>query len=154
VTIHGTSAGASSCHYQCIFPGRRFRRAILSSGTFIGIGPLPLEEHQTRFKEYKEALLGQVRGDDVLSDTVALLQAVSVDRLTSAVQATVFNPLIEEDWIPSDLCERVRSNQDPLDIMVGACAYEVRPKYCFALSFRPQNVRIFNYYPKFPYRPY
>jgi carboxylesterase type B len=68
VTIHGSSAGAVSAHYHCAFPARPsgvpassgeleapsplFRRAILSSGTFLGNGPGPLAHCQKTFDAY------------------------------------------------------------------------------------------------------
>jgi carboxylesterase type B len=69
VTIHGTSAGGASCHYLSPFPDRRYKRAILASGTFFGIGAVPMEHQQKRF--------------DLLATTVA--PGVSEDHALSAL---------------------------------------------------------------------
>jgi carboxylesterase type B len=125
VTIHGTSAGGSSCHFQCIFPNRKFRRAILSSGTLFGIGALRQDQHQTRFDEYKEKLMPRHRDHSSSSDMISFLQTVPEQELVTALPVTMFTPLIDHDWVPSNLFETVKHIQDPPDIMVGCCAFEV-----------------------------
>ncbi|KAJ9641079.1 hypothetical protein H2199_005747 [Coniosporium tulheliwenetii] len=49
VTIQGTSAGGVSCHFQSVFPQRKFQRAICASGTIPTLAAQPLEEHSIYF---------------------------------------------------------------------------------------------------------
>ncbi|SPO04566.1 related to triacylglycerol lipase V precursor [Cephalotrichum gorgonifer] len=122
VTIHGTSAGGSSVHYQAIFPDRKFRRAILSSGTLIGIGPRTMDEHQAKF----EAYVAKFRKSTLSSaeaPAVELLQSVPVDDFVCPLTPGIFNPLIDGVWIPGSTIDSTQVD-DSLEMMIGACAFE------------------------------
>lgn len=131
ITLHGTSAGASSAHFQCTFPDRKFKRAILSSGTLLGIGPSQLDVQQARFDEYVKHFADQgVKGHAEL-DRVSFLQSVPESELVNALQVSVFQPLAEDEWILSNTIETIMRVENPPDILVGSCAYEVI--YCMLL---------------------
>ncbi|KAI0477064.1 Alpha/Beta hydrolase protein [Xylariaceae sp. FL0804] len=122
ITIQGTSAGGSSAHYLTLFPERKFRRAILSSGTMIGIGPRPMQQHQQKFQAYVDKHVGP--RSDSASDVVSALQAVPVQEFVKPVLPDIFNPLIDGTWIPGGTMESIRHLPDPPELMIGACAYE------------------------------
>lgn len=126
ITIQGTSAGGSSAHFQSIFRDRKFKRAILSSGTMVGIGPMPQEFHQRNFDTY-------VARHDVESGTIGqaligLLQSVPVGKMVEPISDSICHPLIDRDWIPGSTVEatsHIDSESDAPDLMIGACDFEV-----------------------------
>ncbi|KAK7181170.1 para-nitrobenzyl esterase [Paraphaeosphaeria sporulosa] len=125
VTIQGTSAGGSSAHYQSIFPGRKFRRAILASGTLTGIGPMSLEYQQRSYDKYVSRCAEASTASDV--DTVALLQSITVNDMVKPVSDSIWHPLIDGEWIPGATMEKVckvYSDGSAPDLMVGACDFE------------------------------
>jgi len=122
ITIQGSSAGASSCHYQSIFPHRKFCRAILASGTITGIGPITLEKHQALFDTFKGKFAADASSN---AEAIQRLQTIPVQTFVSAFPRTVANPLIDDDWIPSAYLGEIGRADDPPDLMVGSCAFEV-----------------------------
>lgn len=119
ITIQGGSAGGASCHYQASFATSRFKRAILSSGTMIGLGSMPLAEHQKLFDIFV-AKFGH--GDDVVSD----LQSVSAEVFTKDVIGVFYHPYIDGHWILGTTIGTFPQNKNPPELMIGSCAYEVR----------------------------
>ncbi|KAK4150170.1 Alpha/Beta hydrolase protein [Chaetomidium leptoderma] len=120
VTLHGTSAGGSSVHYQAIFRDRKFKRAILSSGTLIGIGPRNMNEHQAKFEGYVAKFRKSTSAE---IPPVELLQSIPVDDLVCPVTPGIFNPLIDGDWIPGGTMDSIPIDGS-LEMIIGACAFE------------------------------
>ncbi|KAJ9413309.1 Alpha/Beta hydrolase protein [Fusarium oxysporum] len=120
VTVNGTSAGAISTHYQTLFPGRKFKRAIMSSGTIIGLGPQTMDEHEANFSKYVEAVSDSNTPN---TTTIELLQAAPVQELVTAVPAFISYPLVDGQWVKGGSCDSL-AIQNPPDIMIGSCAYE------------------------------
>lgn len=119
VTINGTSAGGASCHYQCMFVDRKFRRAILSSGTALGIGPIAESQHQPIFDNFVKAFVPT--GSE--SYAVKILQEVPVDKFVTTVPILITSPVVDNDYIPKDWAMELHSEGAP-DIMLGACDFE------------------------------
>lgn len=119
VTIYGTSAGGASCHYQCIFRERQFKRAIISSATMFGIGAMPLEHCQKTFDQFKAYFA------DGQEDVVAAMQDVAVRDFVDKIQINLCTPLIEHDWILEDRLHGWEDDINAPDMMIGACAHEV-----------------------------
>lgn len=125
ITIQGTSAGGSSAHYLSIFPERKFKRAILASGTLIGIGPMPLDYQQKNFDAYVSRHSCESGVSD--GNVVALLQSISVQDLVIPVSDGISHPLIDGDWIPGATMESTRAvynDSTAPDLMIGACDFE------------------------------
>ncbi|KJR84373.1 uncharacterized protein SPSK_08576 [Sporothrix schenckii 1099-18] len=134
MTISGTSAGGSSVHFQSIYPGpRHFQRVIASSGTMIGIGPMPTSYQQKNFDAYM-AKVGddgtrrrRTRGRDAL-DMVRQLQQLPVDDMVTPVTTDIYYPVVDDEWIKGgylqDLETPRREDGNEPDLMIGACAYE------------------------------
>lgn len=130
ITISGTNAGGASCHYHTTFPDRRFQSAIISSGTFLSIGPRPLSWHQAKFDCLRDKL---VIGTP---DPVETLRAAPVSDVLSAMHVNIYNPLIDHDWIPGDSMDILLGCSDAQPtpaIMIGATEYE-RDLAMFMLS--------------------
>lgn len=126
VTIQGTSAGGSSAHYLSTFPDRKFKRAILASGTLTGIGPMPMTYQQEKFDAYvaRHASEKSASRDEL----VATLQSVPVDELVIPVSAGISHPVIEGDWIHGPTMKKVcqiYQDQAAPELMIGACDFEV-----------------------------
>jgi carboxylesterase type B len=123
ITIQGTSAGAASCHYHCAFPDRKFKRAILASGTAIGIGPLDHETHQKEFIRVARGALGPETTDSPF--TLKRLCSVPVKHLTDKVPFLLCHPYIDGVFIRGKtIYDMFTAVHDPPDIMVGAAARE------------------------------
>ncbi|KAH8716790.1 Alpha/Beta hydrolase protein [Phaeosphaeriaceae sp. PMI808] len=125
VTIQGTSAGGSSAHYLSTFPARKFKRAILASGTLTGIGPMPMPYQQEKFNAYVSRHSSEKNGFD--SDSVALLQSIPVEELVKPVSAGIYHPFIDGDWILGSTMQSVCSVYKEVtvpDLMIGACDFE------------------------------
>ena len=120
ITIQGTSAGAASCHLQCIFPERKFQRAILASGTALGIGPMPLDFHQNIYEHVIEAITPINKTDRGFEDLLSCDTSV----LTDGFPWTVCHPLIDDIFIRKSWCTGPPSDDGAPDIMVGATAFE------------------------------
>ncbi|KAH7310155.1 Carboxylesterase [Rhexocercosporidium sp. MPI-PUGE-AT-0058] len=123
VTIYGTSAGGASCHYQCVSKERKFKRAILSSGTLIGIGPVAVETLQSNFEDVA-GRLGYKAEDGGI---VKFVQSKPVEELLPCAPANsggAARPTIDGDWTTGHELERLPSVSNPPDIMVGSCVYE------------------------------
>ena len=124
VTVQGTSAGATSAHLQCTFPGRRFQRAILASGTAFGIGAVEIDQQQEVFDRLFEATCKQTdeTGSGLPGETkkVKAMQNVDVHVLTHGIEFGVCNPLIDGFWIKKGL----EAEAICPEIMVGACLRE------------------------------
>ncbi|KAJ9604172.1 hypothetical protein H2200_011006 [Cladophialophora chaetospira] len=117
VTIEGGSAGGASCHFQSLFPNRKFKRAILSSGTCIGLGAMSLDWHQKTFDVFKRKFVGE-------TGIVEALQAVPADVFTNEHVGVFYNPYVDGDWIPERTVSALRNIQHPPDFMIGSCAFE------------------------------
>lgn len=120
ITIQGTSAGAASCHYQSIFPDRKFKRAILASGTLFAIGALPVEKHQERF----DALLRTVAPESHGSGSLVPLLHCGTAELTHKITWSLFHPLIDGRYVREGSVLGKILEDDMPDTMVGATAYE------------------------------
>lgn len=120
VTLHGTSAGGWSTHYHTINPNRRFRRAILSSGTLTGISPKSMAKHQAIF----EAAVDNLRkATSVPAPALELVQSVPVQDLIASITPDIYHPLSDDDWRNKSTGDF--GGQAPLELMVGACEFEV-----------------------------
>ncbi|KAK0390698.1 hypothetical protein NLU13_0201 [Sarocladium strictum] len=126
ITIHGTSAGGASCHYQVNFPKRKFQSAILSSGTSVGIASRPMPWHQERF-EYVVSHLPSIRADD--SELIASLVDLPVDQLLPASPPSLYSPLVDGEWVPdaalAPTLEKLSKEGETMPaLMIGATEYE------------------------------
>jgi len=119
VTINGTSAGGASCHYLCMFPDRKFRRAILSSGTALGMGPIAESQHQPHFDSFVKAFVPTESKPSI----VKALQKIQVDKFVTTILVTTISPLVDGDYIPNDWATDLHWEGAP-DIMLGACDLE------------------------------
>jgi len=120
VTIYGTSAGGASCHYLSIFPERNFKRAIISSATLFGIGAMPVEHRQSTFDDFKN----QFAADS--EDVIKTLQDVPVQKFVSTVMMSGCAPILDGEWISESALHGRPDDDDPPDLMIGSCNYEVR----------------------------
>uniref|UniRef100_A0A0D2YDM0 Carboxylic ester hydrolase n=1 Tax=Fusarium oxysporum (strain Fo5176) TaxID=660025 RepID=A0A0D2YDM0_FUSOF len=120
ITVNGTSAGAISTHYHTLFPDHKFKRAILSSGTIIGLGPQTMDEHEANLSKYVEAVPNSNQPN---CTTVELLQSAPVQELVTAVPAFLSYPLVDGQWVTRDVRNSL-AIENPPDIMIGSCAYE------------------------------
>ncbi|KAF4333990.1 triacylglycerol lipase V precursor [Fusarium beomiforme] len=126
VTIHGTSAGGASCHYQVNFPKRKFQSAILSSGTSVGIASRPMPWHQERF-DYVISHIPSLKSDE--SRLLDSLIELPLDQLLPASPPSLYSPLVDGEWIPE---AGLKANLEKLDkageflpnLMIGATEYE------------------------------
>ncbi|KAF7548115.1 hypothetical protein G7Z17_g7260 [Cylindrodendrum hubeiense] len=129
VTIHGTSAGGSSVHYQTLFSPGKFKRAIASSGTMVGIGPRSLSEHQAKFQTYVDKFRDP---ESEPTQTIDLLQSIPADELVAHNVWTMASPLIDGVWIRGNTMDTL-SVDNPPELMIGSCDYE-RDLFGFILS--------------------
>lgn len=120
ITIQGTSAGSASCHYQTFFPNRKFQRAILASGTALGIGALTLERHQERFDEILQILMP----GSTPSEGFEKLLSCDTKSLTHNIPWLLCHPLIENSLIHASIKQGITNDETAPDIMVGATAFE------------------------------
>ena len=125
VTIYGNSAGGASCHYQIFSKEKMFQRAIISSGTLFGIGPLPLESQQSKFESIAERLK-YLPGNGSI---VEFVQSKPVEELLCAALPSnsggAIHPTIDHDWITGCTLDAMSSILNPPEIILGACAFEV-----------------------------
>lgn len=126
ITIHGTSAGGASCHFQVNFPNRKFQSAILSSGTSVGIASRPLLWHQERF-EYVIAHIPGLKADD--SGLLDSLVDLPLDQLLPASPPSLYSPLVDGEWVPEaglkPTLEKLSQTGETLpNLMIGATEYE------------------------------
>lgn len=126
VTIHGTSAGGASCHYQVNFPNRKFQSAILSSGTSVGIASRPMAWHQDRF-DYVISKVSSLKADD--SNLLNSLTDLPLDQLLPASPPSLYSPLVDGEWVPEAglkaTLEKLSSSGETLpNLMIGATEYE------------------------------
>lgn len=125
ITIHGTSAGGASCHYQVNFPNRKFQSAILSSGTSVGIASRPMPWHQERF-DYVLSQIQRLQADDSLLDSLVDLP---LDQLLPASPPSLYSPLVDGEWVPEaglkPTLEKLGKAGETLpNLMIGATEYE------------------------------
>ncbi|KAG4261328.1 hypothetical protein FPRO03_11879 [Fusarium proliferatum] len=125
ITIHGTSAGGASCHYQVNFPNRKFQSAILSSGTSVGIASRPMPWHQERF-DYVLSQIPSLQADDSLLDSLVDLP---LDQLLPASPPSLYSPLVDGEWVPEaglkPTLEKLGKAGETLpNLMIGATEYE------------------------------
>jgi carboxylesterase type B len=132
ITIQGTSAGGSSAHYLSIFPDRKFKRAILASGTLTGIGPMSMDYQQKNFDAYlSRHSSGQEKSD---SESVELLQSIPVEDMVKPVSDGISHPLIDGEWIPGMTMHsvtKIYASTTAPDLMIGACDFEVSLSIAF-----------------------
>ncbi|WZH49538.1 hypothetical protein QYS62_010739 [Fusarium acuminatum] len=126
ITIHGTSAGGASCHYQVNFPKRKFQNAILSSGTSVGLASRPMSWHQERF-DYAISHIPNLEADD--SDLLDSLVDLPLEQLIPATPPSLYSPLVDGDWIPEaglkPALEKLDKAGEALpNLMIGATEYE------------------------------
>lgn len=125
VTIQGTSAGGSSAHYLSIFPARKFKRAILASGTLTGIGPMPMPYQQEKFAAYVSRHSRENNKPE--GNPVRLLQSILVEELVNPISAGIYHPYIDGDWIPGATMQSITNlykDEAAPDLMIGACDFE------------------------------
>ncbi|KAF5540165.1 triacylglycerol lipase V precursor [Fusarium mexicanum] len=125
ITIHGTSAGGVSCHYHVNFPDRKFKNAILSSGTCVGIAPKPMPWHQERF-DRMVSQIPSLQADDSLLDSLVDLP---LSQLLPASPPIIYSPLVDGEWVPEaglkPTLEKLSKAGEPLpNLMIGATEYE------------------------------
>ncbi|RKL27242.1 hypothetical protein BFJ72_g13269 [Fusarium proliferatum] len=125
ITIHGTSAGGASCHYQVNFPNRKFQSAILSSGTSVGIASRPMPWHQERF-DYVLSQIPSLQADGSLLDSLVDLP---LDQLLPASPPSLYSPLVDGEWVPEaglkPTLEKLGKAGETLpNLMIGATEYE------------------------------
>ncbi|KAL2062347.1 hypothetical protein VTL71DRAFT_6613 [Oculimacula yallundae] len=120
ITIQGTSAGAASCHYQAMFPDRKFQRAILASGTATTIPARDLHYHQKIFDRLVAKAIDDAPQEKILD---ALLECDS-KQLTHTVPWVVCQPLLDEVYIRKDMLLASSFNDDGLDLMLGVTTFE------------------------------
>ncbi|KAF4437806.1 hypothetical protein F53441_12947 [Fusarium austroafricanum] len=135
ITIHGTSAGGASCHYQVNFPNRKFQSAILSSGTSVGLASRPMSWHQERF-DYAISHIPSLKADD--SRLLDSLVDLPLDQLLPATPPSLYSPLVDGDWIPEAglkpaLGKLSEADETLPNLMIGATEYE-RDLTLFLLS--------------------
>ncbi|KAF9775799.1 hypothetical protein IL306_006068 [Fusarium sp. DS 682] len=126
ITIHGTSAGGASCHYQVNFPKRKFQSAILSSGTSVGIASRPMPWHQERF-DYVISHIPSLKVDD--SRLLDSLVELPLDQLLPASPPSLYSPLVDGEWVPEaglkPTLEKLDKAGEVLpNLMIGATEYE------------------------------
>jgi carboxylesterase type B len=148
ITIHGSSAGGVSCHYHCLHPSLKrenshvrdrastgdallFRRAIVSSGSFISNKPMPLEHHERIFEAYLQNLF--VKGE---KDALARLLEIPVeDLLSHPPEGVRWHPFADQDWFKEDILGAYWEAAGPKpDIVIGAAEYEVRLPWIFSIQ--------------------
>lgn len=120
ITIQGTSAGASSCHFQSMFPKRKFVRAIYASGTATGVGARDMSYHQ----EVYDNLVNTVASDVPRDKALEKLSLCNVKDLTHKVTWIICYPLIENKYIPQSNYSGLAHDEDLPDVMVGVADYE------------------------------
>ena len=154
VTLHGSSAGGVSGHYHCTFPPTReplFRRAILSSGTFISCQPMPLKYHQEIFDGYVREASRLSPGPMAAKRPVDLLRSVSVgELLASTPQDVRWTMYADNIWVKPEI---LRAYQElpglKPDLIIGSAEYEV----CSLCSCSPWPRACQFYSPKAPLSP-
>ncbi|KIW21644.1 hypothetical protein PV08_02224 [Exophiala spinifera] len=117
VTIDGGSAGAVSCHFQTFFPHRKFKRAMLFSGTCLALAAMRLEWHQKIFNTFAQRFPGA-------GSPVERLQKVSPDVLTHDVVGVWYTPLIDGEWIAGRTLAELKSIEVPPEFLIGSCSFE------------------------------
>ena len=122
VTLQGGSAGGTSCHFQAHFPGVKFKRAILSSGTSLGLGAMPLSYLQQRYNVFAKKFCAAELDS---SAAVKILQSVPVDDFVDQPITAFYNPLIDHDWVKERSGVALQNNPTSVELMVGSCAFEV-----------------------------
>ncbi|KJX96662.1 hypothetical protein TI39_contig607g00018 [Zymoseptoria brevis] len=126
VTIAGGSAGGASCHWQAIFAERKFKRAILSSGTALALGALPLDRHQKIFDTIAEKVGHNVEG----------VQSLPPDDLV-AMSSGAHHPYIDGEWIQSGGFQTHQNVHDMPDLMIGWTTFEEDLTYAVLGSRQP-----------------
>jgi carboxylesterase type B len=120
VTIQGTSAGSLSCHFQTLFPNRKFRRAILASGTFSTIAPDTLEQSQRNFDLLVDAIKKGTSADLALD----VLLACDAEEIVKKAPGFFGSPFVDGEYILSTTLRNSLPNKDLPDIMIGAASEE------------------------------
>lgn len=124
IAIQGGSAGGASCHFQAQFRDAKVKRAILSSGSTLAIGAMPLSYHEEQFQTF--ALKYSSPGsENVIED----LQSVLAEKLVEETMAGFYNPVIDNDWILGRTVTDLVENPTTVELMVGSCAFEVSPVF-------------------------
>jgi carboxylesterase type B len=122
VTLQGGSAGGTSCHFQAHFPGVKAKRAILSSGTSLALGAMPLSYLQDKYDYFARKFCpAELEGEAA----VLALQSVPVDEFVNKPITAFYNPLIDNEWIKERTATALQNNPTSVELMVGSCAFEV-----------------------------
>lgn len=133
VTLQGGSAGGTSCHFQAHFPGVKAKRAILSSGTSLALGAMPLSYLQDKYDDFARRFCpANVEGDAAVS----ALQAVPVEVFVDKPITAFYNPLIDNEWIKGRTATALQEYPTSVELMVGSCAFEVSLRHLI----RPSRV--------------
>ncbi|KAL6248661.1 hypothetical protein RBB50_004916 [Rhinocladiella similis] len=117
VTIDGGSAGAVSCHFQSRFPNRKFKRAMLFSGTYLALAAMPLDWHQRIFDSFAQKFAAA-------GNPLECLQKVPSDVLTHDVVSVWYTPFVDGEWIPGRTLAELRDTKDSPELLVGSCSFE------------------------------
>jgi carboxylesterase type B len=120
ITIQGGSAGGASCHFQALFKNTKVKRAILSSGSTLAIGAMPLSYHEQKFDTFARKY-SPTGSRDVIGD----LQSIPVRKFVEEIMSGFYNPVIDNDWIKGRTVTDLLENSTSVEFMIGSCAYEV-----------------------------
>lgn len=138
ITIQGTSAGSASCHYHTILPDRKFKRAILASGTFFGFGPRPLSDHQQLFDRVSQTVCHNKSANH--KEALAALLSCSTRELTHSLHWDICYPLIDDFYITRKHLSGDFSGSDLPDTMIGGTSFESQATMPFFLNPTPSKI--------------
>lgn len=122
VTLQGGSAGGTSCHFQAHLPGVKAKRAILSSGSSLALGAMPLSYLQDKYDGFVRKFC-PAKLDGLA--TIQALQSVPVDEFVNQPITAFYNPLVDHEWIKERTATALQKYPTSLELMVGSCAFEV-----------------------------
>lgn len=123
ITISGSSAGGSSCHYQCLFSEHKFCRAIIASGSMFASSAQPVEYHQSIFDRYVKRVRTSNKKDSMTG--VDDLLSLPTEDMIASIGLGSFRPLVDHDLIPgSDATTINAAVKLPREVMIGSAAFE------------------------------
>ncbi|KAK5044916.1 hypothetical protein LTR84_010288 [Exophiala bonariae] len=135
ITIQGGSAGGASCHFQAQFREAKVKRAILSSGSTLAIGAMPLSYHEKQFEAFALRYSSKESGS-IIED----LQLIPVAALVEETMAGFYNPVIDNDWIRGRTVTDLVENPTTVELMVGSCAFEQDLTLAMLGALDPNNL--------------
>ncbi|KAH7019665.1 Alpha/Beta hydrolase protein [Ilyonectria destructans] len=118
VTIQGGSAGGVSCHFQAQFPDTKTKRAILSSGTVLTLGAMPIAYHQDRFDSFVSKFCPDSQ------DAVKGLHSVQIEEFVQYPIAGFYYPVIDNEWIKGRTATALQKRPTSVELLIGSCAFE------------------------------